>query len=229
MIYYTFCYFCTMKHFKYCILFLPIVLLRCAGSKPADFVGVYEFRTLSNYVILDTSIMIDGLLGSEPLMITKRKLAPLKIDIFKNGDQLAGQITITVAQKYDRQKGLQNITNDDKMQLNNVHVVNDTLVFDLPKGVALKGLKTNSRSLKLVPANGGSLIVYSDEIDLAETNCSTFLEVKGSTIVLHGIREGNTADLVKQADDCLSEISFQKHKGKHGAGKDEHLRNLLFQ
>lgn len=218
-----------MKHFKYWILFLPIVLLRCAGSKPADFVGVYEFRTLSNYVILDTSIMIDGLLGSEPLMITKRKLAPLKIDIFKNGDQLAGQMTITVAQKYDRQRGLQNITSDDKMQLNNVHVVNDTLVFDLPKGVALKGLKTNTRSLKLVPTTGGSLIVYSDDIDQAEASCSTFMEVKGSSLVLHGITDGNTADLVKKADNCLSEISFQKHKGKHGADKDDHLKQLLFQ
>lgn len=218
-----------MKPSKNWIFLIPIVFLSCAGKKPTDYVGVYEFKTLSNYVVIDTSIMINGLLGSEPLMITKRKLAPLKIDIFKTGDQLTGQMTITVAQKYDRHTGLQNISNDDKMQLNNLHLVNDTLVFDLPKGVALKGLKTNSRSLKLVPANGGSLIVYSDNIDQAEASCSTFMEVKGASIVLRGITEGNTADLVKQVDDCLSEISFQKHKGKYGAGKDEHLRNLLFQ
>lgn len=218
-----------MKPSKNWIFFIPIVFLSCTGKKPTDFVGVYEFRTLSNYVVIDTSIIINGLLGNEPLMITKRKLAPLKIDIFETGDQLAGQMTITVAQKYDRQTGLRNISNDDKMQLNNVHVVNDTLVFDLPKGVALKGLKTNTRSLKLVPANGGSLVVYSDDINQAEASCSTLMEVKGSSIILRGITEGNIVDLVKQADDCLSEISFQKHKGKYGADKDEHLKQLLFQ
>lgn len=218
-----------MKHLKIWIFLISIVLLSCAGSKPADFVGVYEFRTLSNYVVIDTFIMIDGLLGREPLMITKRKLAPLKIDIFKNGEQLSGQMTITVHQKYDRQKGLLNTSNDDKMQLNNVHVINDTLVFDLPKGVALKGLKTNSRSLKLVPDDDGCLIVYSDDISQDELSCCTLIENKGHSIVLHGVGNSNLADLTKRANDCLSEISYQKHKAKYEAGHSMRLKELLYQ
>ncbi len=218
-----------MKHLPTWIFFLPIVLFSCGGNNPKDFVGVYEFRTLSNYVVIDTSVMIDGLLGSEPLMITKRKLSPLKIDIFKNGEQLSGQMTITVSQKFDRHKGLLNTPNDDKMQLNNVHIVNDTLFFDLPKGVSLKGLKTNSRSLKLILEGGGRLIVYSDDINQEEINCTNLIEVNGSSLILKSIGDYDHNSALKQADDCLSEISYQKHKGKYGPDHDNHLKELLYQ
>lgn len=173
--------------------------------------------------------MIDGLLGREPLMITKRKLSALIIDVFNNGEQLSGQMTITVPQKFDRQKGLLNTPNDDKMQLNNLHIVNDTLVFDLPKGVSLKGLKTNSRSLKLILEGGGRLIVYSDDVNQEEINCTDLIEVKGSSLILKSIGDHDYNSAAKQANDCLSEISFQKYKGKYGSGHDNHLKELLYQ
>ncbi len=208
------------------LFLIPIILMGCSGSKPTDFVGIYEFQAINNYVVIDTTILQEGLYGKEALNIIKKKLAPLKIDIFKSGEQLAGQMTITILQTYDQQKGLLDRPKDEKMQLSNIHVVNDTLVFDLPKGVALRALKTNSRSFKLVNGSKPSLIVYSDDTASEELLCSDLFEVSGQTIILHSASSLDPGK-VSQVNDCLSETAFKKLKGKYGVDHDKYLMEVL--
>lgn len=211
---------------KYFFL-IPIILVGCKANEPLDYVGVYEFGVIGNYIVVDTTILIDGLYGKEPITITNKKACPLRVDLFENAGQLSGQMILTALQKYDKQMGLLDVPIEEKFVLQNLHIVNDSLVFDLPKNIYIKSLKSNSKSLKLVKGKKDKLIVYSDEISNEDLVCCPNISFLNGVIVISSFDKSDLKTVNSEINSCLMERVVKKLEIKYGSNKSDHFRSIL--
>lgn len=203
------------------VLSACIMLLGSCHKGPEDYVGVYDFRMMSEEIVMDTTEIVYSFFGKANLKIGVYKLSPLKIDIFKEGDKLSGTCSfhmdwsVSQMSKVGQQKLF-------KSTLHNIHVVHDTLVADFP---------LRNKELKLIKQGDNSFVIIPN-LALDDGNpekCNAFARIIGDEVcysLYHNSEEDQ--DKAKTSEECSVELKVNTLiKNGYKEEKKEYLKGLL--
>lgn len=174
---------------------LSFLFASCA-RKTEDFIGVHDFYSMDRFLVRDSTEFINQLSHRKPLEIWVNKITPLKIDLYKSGEEIKGTMT---SASYQKTYGFSVIDkyNENKNDLKNVHIVNDTLIAEYG----------NSRELKI--AKSGSdyyLIVKMDSLHIKQQECNQFATTTINTVSYKSlIGASNEAEKIKESNECSAE------------------------
>lgn len=206
---------------KTIIAFSALILVACS-KKTEDFVGVHNFKVMDSYLVKDTTEFVNSIYGQSPLTLRVKKLISFKIDLFKSGEEIKGTLTIV---KYQTQKALATINqfNETKVDLKNIHIVNDTLISEIAG-------RKNATELKLTKSNNYIyLIVQTNDEDGKKEECNKLATVTESHIIYKGLTgSSDESQLIKESNDCSVEktVLFYLEKG-YSQDKKGYLKQIL--
>lgn len=205
---------------KQLIIVITIALLASCSKKEDDFIGVHNFSIMTDYIVKDTTTIVDTWMGRGYKEIIVHKASPLKVDIFKSGEELKGTYTVT---RYQEIKNLTvvNRIHEGKSDIHNLHLVNDTLVGEIHHGKKIIELKLSKTSTLL------NLTIKASKKETEECN-------KNASIVNNHITysalsgTSNESELINQSNSCAIEKSITKClESGYKSEKEEYLRQLL--
>lgn len=202
------------------ITILAFILASCS-KKAEDFVGVYNFRVMDDYIVQDTTELVNSLYGQSPLTLKVKKLIPFKIDLFKSGDETKGTLTIT---EYQVQKAFNTINQETerKVDFKNIHLVNDTLLLEIAgrkKALEYKLTKSGKDVL---------LVVKTTEKDVEKEGCNQLATINGVTITYKALSESDNEEMIKQSNDCEVDKTVARYIEKgYKSEKKDYLKKLL--
>jgi|GEM_PF-4140000 len=174
---------------------LPFVFASCS-KKSEDFIGVNKFYSMDRYLVKDSTEHKNAFNRREPLDIWVAKIIPVTIDIFKTGEEIKGILTTA---HYQKTHGFSVIDkyNEDKIDLNNIHLVNDTLIAEYGKSKELKLAKSGSEYY---------LIIKTDSTHIKQEGCNKFASTTNDAIIYKSIKEAsNETDMIIQSNECSAE------------------------
>lgn len=202
-------------------LIVCIVLFTGCARQTKDFIGVYDYRVMTRTTVIDTTEFLISFLSKKQLNITFFKMTSFKVDIYAEGENIKGTCSFTPDLEYDKFGKLKD-SKHVKLDLKNIHIVNDTLVADLEllKTIEIKIAKTNNESYMLIPSINGE-----DENE----KCNQLAELKGGIIVYKSITssDGEKEKIVQSnlcsIDKRVEELIVSGYKRE----KKEYLKKLF--
>ena len=200
-----------------------LALLTACTKKSNDFVGVYNFKAMDTYYAKDTSEYVFNFFRKEAVRIKVNKIVPMKIDIFKSGDQFNGTFSVVELQ---RNKALDVVDGktEKRADLKNIHVVNDTLIAEIA---------TLKKNLELRMAKSGNdtwlIIKATSEKDLLKEECNKLATIQGNYIIYKALNgSAEEVERIKQSTNCSVEKSIEESISKgYKKEKKEYLREIL--
>lgn len=174
---------------------LTFLFASCA-TKTEDFIGVNKFYSMDRYLVKDSTEHKNGHNRREPLNIWVAKIKPITIDIFKTGEEIKGILTTV---NYQKPLGFSVIDKytEDKIELNNIHIVNDTLIAEYGKSKELKLAKSGSDYY---------LIVKTDSTHIKQEGCNKFASTTNDAILYKSVKgASNEAEMIIQSNECAAE------------------------
>lgn len=208
---------------KVIVSIVALIIFAACSKKQEDFVGVYSFQVMDAYFAKDTSEYTVKFFRKEPIKIKVNKLVPMKIDLFKNGEQLNGTFLITT---YQQSYGLDLIDKktENRADLKNIHLINDTLIAEV-------GTSKKTLQIKIIKSGSDSWLILkaSSPKDLEKEECNKLASISGENIVYKALNgASNETDLIKQSNACEVEksVKFYLDNG-YKKEKAEYLRQML--
>lgn len=174
---------------------LPLVFASCS-NKTEDFIGVNKFYSLDRYLVKDSTEHKNTFNRREPLDIWIARIMPITIDIFKSGEEIKGILTKA---NYQKTHGFSVIDkyNEDKIELNNIHLVNDTLIAEYGKSKELKMTKSGSEYY---------LIIKTDSTHIKQQGCNKFASTTNDAIIYKSIKgDAIEAEMIIESNECSAE------------------------
>jgi hypothetical protein len=182
------------------VTIFTIILLTSCSNKLEDFIGVHKFYSMESYLVKDTSERIKRYFSILPLSISVNRIAPMKIDVFKSGEELKATFTIT---KYQTSVGLDEINqfSETKLALTNIHLINDTLIAEYITSridYEFKLSKSGNKYSLIVPTN-----------DIKDEECNQFAKVINKNVIYNSVESSdNMQELINQSNSCAVEKSL---------------------
>jgi len=208
---------------KFIITIAAALSLISCSKKPKDFVGVYNFQVMDAYFAKDTSEYTMKYFRKEPIKIKVNKLVPMKIDIFKNGEQLNGTFLITT---YQQSYGLDLIDKktENRADLKNIHLINDTLIAEV-------GTTKKTLQIKIVKSGSDSWLILkaSTSKDIEKEECNKLATISEGNIVYKSLNgASNEVELINESNACEVEksVKFCLDNG-YKKEKESYLSKLL--
>ncbi|MBP8033037.1 MAG: membrane lipoprotein lipid attachment site-containing protein [Bacteroidia bacterium] len=207
---------------KIVIIISALTILASCSSKSEDFIGVHNFKIMATYEVKDTTEFVNSIYGSSPLTLKVKKLIPFKIDLFESGEEIKGTLTIV---KYQTQKVLETINKVDetKVDLKNIHIINDTLVSEIAG-------RKHPTELKLTKSNGNIylIVLRNDEDDVRE-ECNKFATISESNIVYRElIGNSKESEIIKESNNCSVEKAVNLYlENGYNQTKKGYLKQIL--
>lgn len=210
-------------------LFLFFITLSSCKTTIDDFVGKHTFYTHTRYTILDTTKIIKGKYDMpDYFKIQTEKAVPINIDIFKNGTEYKGTISMI---HYDSPFLLDSYIKEveTKINIENIHLVNDSLYFDYSSENFFTGRKTSSFNIY---NNGGNyyLTIENSNIDSLEIKCNPFvLSNNNNELIYKSIdsEKSKASEIERQINECLSLEIFKRIKSKYKEDELIRIKELL--
>lgn len=210
-----------MKKLLLKCVFIALVLTSCS-KKESDFVGVYNFYFMDNYLVKDTTEVVTNFFTREYLKLSINKMTPLKIDIFKSGEEVKGTISLFSYQKY-KALNLINKQEEHKTDLENLHLIKDTLYCDV-KGFFY------SKSLKIAKSNSNTFMIITENSDkiMDKEKCNKSVTINDNFIIYKAIEASQAEEIKNNSNLCEidNKVDFYLSKG-YKKEKSEHLRRIL--
>jgi len=174
---------------------LTFLIASCA-TKTEDFIRVNKFYSMDRYLVKDSTEHKNTFNRREPLNIWVAKIKPITIDIFKSGEEIKGILTTA---SYQETHGFSVIDkyNEDKIELNNIHLVNDTLIAEYGKSKELKMAKSGSEYY---------LIIKADSTHIKQEGCNKFAFTTNDAISYKSVKGASIeAEMIIQSNECSAE------------------------
>lgn len=197
---------------------IALVILAACLRKPKDFVGVYNFQVMDSYYVTDTTEYTVKFFSKEYIKLKVNKLAPLKIDLFENGNELKGTFSV-ISYQENYGLGIRDNKKENVADLKNIHIINDTLLAEV-------GTSKKTLQIKIVKSISDSWLILkaSTPKDLEKEVCNKLASISDEYIVykaLNGssnesslINESNTCEVEKSVKYCLDN-GYKKEKKKY--------------
>ncbi len=207
---------------KQLLIVITAAILASCSKKEDDFIGVHNFSIMTDYIVKDTTTIVDTWMGRGYKEIIAHKASSLKVDIFKCGEELKGAYTVT---RYQEIKNLTvvNRIHEGKSDIHNLHLVNDTLIGEIHHGKKIMDLKLSKidSNVHLTLKTTKNVIEAEECNKLASivNNYITYLSLFGNSKDLELITQSNSCAVEKSITKCL-ETGYKKDK-------TEYLRKLL--
>ena len=207
---------------KQLLIVITTGLLASCSDIEGDFIGVHNFSIMTDYIVADTTIIVDTWMGRGYKEIITHKASPLKIDIFKSGEELKGTYIVT---RYQEIKNLTvvNRIHEGKSDIHNLHLVNDTLVGEIHHGKKITDLKLSKNEGNVyLTIKAGKKEVEAEECNRNVTiinNLITYSSLSGTSSESELISQSNSCAVEKSITKCL-ESGYKKEK-------TEYLRKLI--
>lgn len=183
---------------------IALVILAACSRKPKDFVGVYNFQVMDSYYVTDTTEYTVKFFSKEYIKLKVNKLAPLKIDLFENGEELKGTFSVTSYQE-NFGLGIRDNKKENKADLKNIHLINDTLFAEV-------GTSKKTLQIKIVKSSSDANLILkaSTQKDIEKESCNKLAAISGNDIVYKVLNgASNEADLIKASNQCEIEKSVR--------------------
>jgi hypothetical protein len=183
---------------------IALVILAACSRKQKDFVGVYNFQVMDSYYVTDTTEYTVKFFSKEYIKLKVNKLAPLKIDLFENGEELKGTFSVTSYQE-NFGLGIRDNKKENKADLKNIHLINDTLFAEV-------GTSKKTLQIKIVKSSSDANLILkaSTQKDIEKESCNKLAAISGVDIVYKVLNgASNEADLIKASNQCEIEKSVR--------------------
>lgn len=202
---------------------LAIIIFAACSKKQKDFVGVYNFQVMDAYYVTDTTEYTVKFFSREYIKLKVNKLVPLKIDLFESGAELKGTFSVTSYQE-NFGLGIRNNKKENRTDLKNIHLINDTLVAEV-------GTSKKTLQIKVVKSGSDSWLILkaSTPKDLEKEECNKMASISGESIVYKALNGASSeADLMNKSKACEVERSV-KYCIDNGykKEKEEYLKQIL--
>jgi hypothetical protein len=207
---------------KIFLIIITATLTYSCSIKPDDFVGVHTSYKTTSCVFVDTTEIVQSFFQNTYLDIESSKLAPIKVDIFKNGEELKGTISIAYYSGRENVEDGSKIS-ENKIDLNNIHIINDTLVCETEKKLLFF---LNSSDVKI--SKSGSefhIILNATKGDSIYESCNKFVKKLSSKSIAYNCV--SNLDYIKETNQCIAEKRFNEMSTKYNKDKLEYLKALL--
>lgn len=207
---------------KLIVTILIASLTYACSKKPDDFIGVHtSFRT-TECTFLDTTEIVRSFFQNSYLNIASAKLAPIKIDVFKNGEELKATLSISTISGLEN-SGDGSTLNENKIDLTNLHIINDTLVCEMKQSFLFM---SQSRDIKLSKSGDNFYITFSaNKKDSIKESCNKFISNLNANAITFSCV--NNLDFIKETNQCLAEKRFNEINTKYNKDKLDYLKTLL--
>lgn len=207
---------------KQLLIVITAAILASCSKKENDFIGVHNFSIMTDYIVKDTTTIVDTWMGRGYKEIITHKVSSLKVDIFKSGEELKGTYTVT---RYQKIKNLtvENRIHEGKSDIHNLHLVNDTLVGEIHPGKRIIALKLSKNGSNVYL----TIRVSKKEIETEECNKSA--SIVNNHITYSSLSgTSNESELINQSNSCAIEKSITKClESGYKSEKAEYLQQLL--
>jgi hypothetical protein len=187
------------------ILASSIITFSCS-NKPDDFIGVHSSYKTESCQFIDTTEIVRSFFSNSYLKISSAKLVPIKIDIFKNGEEIKGTFSVVNIKGYENSKD-GSVQQEIKVDLSNLHIVNDTLICEMKQSFLFT---TVSNDIKLSKKGGKiSITLPANKKDSIFESCNKFVSS------------------LTQSNECLAEKTYSEVSPKYNKSKLDYLKSLL--
>lgn len=207
---------------KQLLIVITAAILASCSEKEADFIGVHNFRIMTDYIVADTTTIVDTWTGRGYKEIITHKASPLKIDIFKSGEELKGTYTVT---RYQEIKNLTvvNSIHEGKSDIHNLHLVTDTLVGEIHHGKKIIELKLSKNGSNIY------LTIRASKKEIEIEECNKLATIVNNHITYSSLSDTSSgSELISQSNSCAVEKSITKClESDYKKEKTEYLRKLL--
>lgn len=208
---------------KIIISVLAITLFSACSQKTEDYLGVHDFKVMTQSTITDTTEIQASFFKKSYLKILFYKLSSFKVDIYEEGDRISGTCSFYSVLKHNPSGKLEN-QSCIKADLKNIHIVNDTLVADLHM--------LTSMELKLAKAKNTTYLIIqkltSSNQDDAE-KCNAFAKVDADKIVYKS-NSGSNDDVksIIESNNCsINNKVKEMLENGYNIDKKEYLKSIL--
>jgi hypothetical protein len=201
-----------------------LVLITSCSKKPEDFIGVHTFYKGTSYVVIDSTTNISkGYFKKYKEIQTVRHL-PMKIDIFKNGEQVSGTISFETIQQ--EMKGYYfNTPILVKKDLTNIHLIGDTLIGEIKYENPYIGEQT--LQFRLIKNDDEILMVENRAVkDSITEGCNKLVKFINGNQVIYISSKENQLNLVKESNQCADEKAL-KNLSDYPSEKIPYFKELL--
>jgi hypothetical protein len=204
------------------ILASSIITFSCS-NKPDDFIGVHSSYKTESCQFIDTTEIVRSFFSNSYLKISSAKLVPIKIDIFKNGEEIKGTFSVVNIKGYENSKD-GSVQQEIKVDLSNLHIVNDTLICEMKQSFLFT---TVSNDIKLSKKGGKiSITLPANKKDSIFESCNKFVSSVTKNTITY-LCEENTSTYLTQSNECLAEKTYSEVSPKYNKSKLDYLKSLL--
>lgn len=211
------------RYEKTLIIITASLLAFSCSNKPDDFIGLHTTYKSTTCQFVDTSEIVRSFFSNSYLKIESQKLTPIKIDIFKNGEEIKGTLSIMNINGYENSdEGSKQ--NENKIDLSNLHIINDTLICEMKQSFLFM---TETRDIKL-SKNGNKFYVTlgASKKDSIREECNKFVSTLKSNSITY-LCSDNESESIKQSNECLAEKRFNEVSKEYNKEKLDYLKALL--
>jgi hypothetical protein len=197
-------------------------LISCS-KKPKDFVGVYNFQVMDSYLVTDTSEYTIRFFSKEYIKLSVKKLVPMKVDLFESGDELKGTFSV-ISYQENYGLGIRNNKKENKADLKNIHLINDTLFAEV-------GNSKKTLEIKIVKDGSDTRLILKalTPKDIDKEGCNKLAAISGGNIIYKALTgSSRESELIKESNACEVEksVKFCLENG-YKSEKENYLKNIL--